>query len=229
MEADDSSSVRSCSILLVEDDTTFARIVQNHLGESTGIQFRVTWKESVESAITELSTNKSFDLIITDSKFPISSGLELALHLNQSETKIPLVFLTGSRDFKVAIEAMKLGIEDYLLKEDLPDSSLPRKIINIIDRAKMREQMQAIERRMLIAESRSQAIRELVVTVCHEFNNPLAAVKISSDLVQRFMNGQEVDALMTKFNQHFQLIEAEIKHLRDINFEQFHYDTLDPS
>jgi len=69
-----------------------------------------------------------------------------------------------------------------------------------------------------MAESRAQAIRELVVTVCHEFN-PLAAVKISSIScnVKLWKSHSQSDE---SFENHFNTIDSEIKRLRDLNFEK---------
>ncbi len=227
MEPPHRATAKSLSILMVEDDGAFAQRVQLLLDKFPSRRFHITRKESVEEAIADLASNKTYDLIITDHRFPTSSGLEFALHLNQMANTIPVIFLTSTGDVKLAIEAMKLGIEEYLLKENLSESSLPRSIINVIERSKMRAQLHAVEKRTSLAENRSQAIRELVVTVCHEFNNPLAAIKISSDLLRRVMNDAGFDETMARFNRHFQKIETEIKLLRDINFEEIHYRDIE--
>jgi YesN/AraC family two-component response regulator len=136
---------------------------------------------------------------------------------------IPIIFLTGYRDFKLAVEAMKLGVEDFLLKEDLNEVYLPRTILSILDRVQLRKHKQAIEKRLAMAESSAQAIRELVVTVCHEFNNPLAAVKISFDLLHRQIFEKAPPDLMLAFEVHFNTIDSEIKRLRDLNFEKIDF------
>jgi FixJ family two-component response regulator len=214
---------KAISVLLVDDDVFFAKVVQRQLSTFEGRDFKFLWKSSVEEALTELSSNDSIDIVLTDYIFPTSNGLEFCLQLNQMNKPIPIVFLTGARDFKLAVEAMKLGVEDFLLKEDLVQSQLPRTIIKIVDLVRMRRQLQAVEKRMTMAENRSQAIRELVVTVCHEFNNPLAAVKISSDLIDRSVQTDEERNLMEELSRHYQKIESEIRRLRDLNFEKFDY------
>jgi signal transduction histidine kinase len=56
--------------------------------------------------------------------------------------------------------------------------------------------------------------------VCHEFNNPLAAIKISTDILLRKELGQEEKALIAGLNDSIELVEKEINRLRDINFEK---------
>jgi FixJ family two-component response regulator len=215
--------VRSIRVLVVDDDTTFSAAVRTTLQLFRPNLFNVTIKDSVESAFEELSNNKDFDLILLDYYFPTSNGLELCLQLDQLDYRIPIIFLTSASDFKLAVEAMKLGVEDFLLKKDIDKTNLPRTILNILDRVRIRKHKQAVEKRLAMAENRAQAIRELVVTVCHEFNNPLAAVKISFDLLHRNELDEKSKEIMQLFEQQFNRIDSEIKRLRDLNFEKFDF------
>lgn len=218
-----SKGPKPITVLLVDDDIGFAKIVQHQLQQFQNRVFKIIWKESVEEALEELKQNPAIDLILTDYVFPGSNGLEFCLQLNQLNSEIPIVFVTATRDFKLAIEAMKLGVEDFLIKEDLAESLLPRTIINVLDRARIQKQIKAVEKRMLIAEKRAEAIRELVVTVCHEFNNPLAAIKISADLIRRHDLSEEDRKLLKEFEDSFQRIETEVKRLRDISFDRIDF------
>jgi len=67
----------------------------------------------------------------------------------------------------------------------------------------------------------------LVVTVCHEFNNPLAAIKISADLIRRQALNDEERNLLKTFEQNFQKIETEVKRLRDFSFERIDFHSVD--
>ncbi|MBI4429223.1 MAG: response regulator [Ignavibacteriales bacterium] len=211
------------AVLLVEDDPNYVKVVQYQLKKDPSREFHLTWKESVEEALAELKSGSKFDVILTDYSFPTSNGLEFCLQLNEMGNQIPIAFITATRDIKLAIEAMKLGVEDFLLKEDIGESHLARAIANLVERVGLRRQMHAVEKRMSIAENRAQAIRELVVTVCHEFNNPLAAIKISSDLIQRQALSNEDRVLMKQLDKNLERIETEIKRLRDVTFEKIDF------
>ena len=219
--AADQSKPRSITVLIVDHDLAFARTAQEHLREFQGRTFQVLWKETVESALAEVQQNPGIDIIMTESALPGTTGLEFCLQLHQLGFRVPIVFLSSTRNIKVAVEAMKLGVEDFLVKEDLTEFLLARTILSVLERVERREQMKFLERRMLIAQKRAEAIKELVVTVCHEFNNPLAAIKISMDLLHRQPLGNDAKEHLKKFDVHFQKIEKEIKRLRDINFERF--------
>jgi len=210
------------TLLLVDDDITFVKIAQHHLQKFQGREFKLIWKERVDDALSEVRSNKNIDIIMTDFNLPGGNGLEFCLQLNAMQSEVPIIFVTSTRDFKLAVDAMKLGVEDFLVKEDISELLLPKTIINALEKALTRKQREAVENRMFIAEKRAEAIRELVVTVCHEFNNPLAAIKISADLLSRQFSDSERNT-MVEFDGHFQKIEREIKRLRDINFERIEF------
>ncbi len=217
------------SVLLVDDDMVFVKIVQHHLQKFQDHEFKMVWKDNVEDALEETKANHSLDIIITDYQLGGATGLDFCLQLNQLNCPIPIIFITSTRDVKLAIEAMKLGVEDFLVKDDMTESLLPRTILNVLDRVKRHKQMQAVEKRLLIAEKQAEAIRQLVVTVCHEFNNPLAAIKISSDLLQRQQLSDDDMLQLKQFEEHFEHIDSEIKRLRDINFEKYEFRDLNTS
>lgn len=210
------------TLLLVDDDITFVKIAQHHLQKFQGREFKLIWKERVDEALSEVRANANIDIIMTDFNLPGANGLDFCLQLNAMQSDVPIIFVTATRDFKLAVDAMKLGVEDFLVKEDISELLLPKTIINALEKSITRKQREVVEKRMFIAEKRAEAIRELVVTVCHEFNNPLAAIKISADLLSRQFTDSEKNQ-MREFDGHFQKIEREIKRLRDINFERIEF------
>ncbi len=214
-------------VLVVDDDPLFSKAVQASLQLYKKHTFEVILKDSIESAISEINHNNKINIIITDYYFPSSNGLELCLQLNQMDRQIPIIFLTNATDFKLAVEAMKLGVEDFLLKKDFDTAHLPRAILTILGSVRLRMHKQAVEKRLSMAENRDQAIRELVVTVCHEFNNPLAAIKISFDLLTRNNRNIIPVDISKSFENNFNKIDLEIKRLRDLNFEKIEFTAHD--
>jgi signal transduction histidine kinase len=118
---------------------------------------------------------------------------------------------------------MKYGVEDYMVKEDAVDSVLPRTIMNILERVALKKKIQEHQRAELIAQKRADAIKEVVVTICHEFNNPLAAMKISADILARQPLPAEDKELIQQIDKNITLVEQEIAKLRDINFEKVEF------
>ncbi len=101
------------SILIVDDDATFLRMVHSWLKE----KYRVSIVNSGMQAITWLAKNKA-DLILLDYEMPVASGPNV-LEMLQSElgtSEIPVMFLTGKSDRESVARVMGMKMERYLLK-----------------------------------------------------------------------------------------------------------------
>ncbi len=214
-------------VLFVDSSEDYVHEARRFLEKHTPEKFETTWYRVGEEAIDFLKENaENIDIILTDYFLPIADGLEITRLIREITTKIPVVFLTSSKELKVAVEAMKIGADDYLVKEETGMDILSRTIINTLQRAQLRNQMEKINKRQLMAEKQTDAIKALIVTICHEFNNPLAAVKISIDVLQRHTLSDQEKIHIKKLEEHVEKIEKKINELRDINFEKLNYSSL---
>ena len=206
-------------LLFVDDDTSYVAVAQHLLSKYQARKFHILWRQDGTSAIDLLEQGPSVDLLLLDYYLPEMNGLEVIKAIRSRGIEIPIIFLTSSRDFRLAVEAMKQGVEDYLVKDEAIDSVLPRTIINILERVRLKNRIAEQKKADLLARKRTDAIKELVVTVCHEFNNPLAAIKISTDILQRQDLPTPEAATVRQMDASIGAVEKEINRLRDINFE----------
>ena len=211
------------NLLFIDDDSSYIAVAQHLLSKYQGKKFNVAWKQDGKSGLEELEKNPDIHLVLIDYYLPEVNGLDVTKSIRERQIEVPIIFLTSNRDFRLAIEALKHGVEDYMVKDDAVDSVLPRTIINIVERVYLKKQIAEKQKTDLIARKRTDAIKELVVTVCHEFNNPLAAMKISTDILLRQKLNKKEKELVTSLDKHIGLIEQEIKKLRDINFEKIDF------
>lgn len=100
-------------ILIVDDDTTFMRM----LHESLKDYYRINMLTSGKQAMLWLKENRP-DLILLDYEMPGENGAEVYTELkNSTEYKdIPIIFLTGRQDKQTVLNAIDLSPEDYILK-----------------------------------------------------------------------------------------------------------------
>ena len=208
------------NILLVEDDAEFASLVKQDLHSFQSKKFQVTWVQNGESALQHLTTTDAIDVVLMDYYLPNQNGLEITKKIFETHPNFPIILLTSNKDFRIAVEAMKYGMEEYLVKDAIADTILPRTILNAVDRFKLKKTIAEAEKAKLITQKRTEAIQELVVTMCHEFNNPLAAVKISADILSRQKITEEEKTALAKLNKNISLLEKQIIKLRDLNFEK---------
>lgn len=108
------------NILLVEDDTTFATILENFLKKKG---FDVVVKYSVKSGIEALR-NDTFHLILLDYRLGDGIGLDVVEALRQQGKVIPSIIMTSFNDVRTAVKAIRQGVFDYITKPVNPDELL---------------------------------------------------------------------------------------------------------
>ncbi|HZY82779.1 MAG TPA: sigma-54 dependent transcriptional regulator [Cyclobacteriaceae bacterium] len=107
------------SILVVEDDLTFSRILHEFLKKNGyGVTVRHSFKDGTEA----LSTT-SFDLALFDYRLPDGNGLDLLEQARQN-TRMPAIMMTSFNDVRTAVKAIQWGATDYILKPVYPEELL---------------------------------------------------------------------------------------------------------
>src|SRR5499426_3098455 len=142
-------------ILLVEDELNMARTLAKNL-ERAG--YDVEHAPHGEAALARLGS-VTFDVVLTDLKMPVMDGMELLRAMHERGIGAAAVVLTGYGTIESAVEAMKLGAADYLIKD-----ARPQEILHTIDRTL---KLQALERenaRLRSEIGRFEGAAELVGT-----------------------------------------------------------------
>ena len=219
-------SPETIDLLIIDDDSDFFSLAEHHFSRFQGRKFNIRWKQDGKSGLEELEKNKGIHVILIDYYLPEMNGLEVTRRIREKNAAIPIIFLTSSRDFRLAIEVMKYGVDDYLVKDEATDTVLPRTVVNVLERLLLKKKIEEQQRADLIARRRTEAIKELVVTVCHEFNNPLAAMKISTDIISRQQISPSERELAQSIDKNIRIVEKEITKLRDINFEKIDFSKV---
>src|SRR5450432_2616767 len=100
------------NILIVEDEPKMRRLLEISLGEG-GHHIQVA--PDAETALKNLHANQ-FDVVVTDVKLPGMNGLEFLQEAKRLNASMPIVVMTAYGSVETAVEAMKLGASDYVLK-----------------------------------------------------------------------------------------------------------------
>ncbi|MFQ5799913.1 MAG: response regulator, partial [Bacteroidota bacterium] len=126
------------NVLMVEDDPAYAAAVKQVLLRSTHASFTVTHATSSEECFHLLSKTPVPHLVLVDYWLPDTTGVTVAKELMEKKVEAPIVLLTSNRDFATAVDALKVGLFDYLVKDQLPMSMIPRTLINLRERYELR-------------------------------------------------------------------------------------------
>ena len=100
------------TILIVEDEAKMRRLLELNLGEDGFATFSA---EAAEAGLSLLE-EESIDLVITDLKLPGMGGLEFLQAVKQRHPALPVIVMTAYGSVETAVEAMKRGASDYVLK-----------------------------------------------------------------------------------------------------------------
>ena len=99
-------------IMIVDDDTSIRDTFEHHLSRSG---YEVSTASSAEEALQSVAGIDPA-LVITDVRMPGMDGLELLGHLRSKAPDIDVIVITAHEDMRGAMEAMKAGAQDYLVK-----------------------------------------------------------------------------------------------------------------
>jgi CheY-like chemotaxis protein len=163
------ASAQTIRVLLVEDNEDQAFIAIEALSDDPHIA--VTSVNSGPDCLDRLS-REAFDLVILDYSMPQMTGMDVLRKMRAAGMEIPVVMVTGYGDERVAVEAMKLGAADYIIKSGHYHELLPSIAHRTIQLQRHREELED----QRIRNIRLCAILETAVTVNHEINSPLVAV-----------------------------------------------------
>lgn len=124
-------------VLLIEDDPRDARIIRARLAQADAAVdlIHVT---SLAAAGPHL-VDASIDAILLDLNLPDGSGLQAVATVLAGNVRQPLLVLTGQSENNLAVDALRLGAQDYLLKDALDGESLCRALRHAIERQRLLE------------------------------------------------------------------------------------------
>lgn len=165
-------------ILCMEDDVGQARLLQRRL-ERLG--YRVTIAVNGEEGLA-LYDPASFDLITVDQHMPIYDGLEVLRRLQARGPLPPIIMVTGTGSETIAVEAMKMGARDYIVK-DVEGGYLelmPTVIEQVLEQHRLAEEKRRADEALRCyaaeLESRNRELDLFAQTVAHDLRNPLSVV-----------------------------------------------------
>ena len=134
------------TVLLVDDDEDDYFLTREYFQDLVNWRFDITWCSTYKDAQYQLKTNK-YDLYLFDYLLGEHTGIDLIEEACGLECEEPIILLTGKGDTKIAVEALRLGAADYLIKSELDSEKLERSIRYALERTSVLKALKHSERR----------------------------------------------------------------------------------
>ena len=120
-------------LLLVEDDPAFSYVLRRQIEEQSRESFRVEMVDCLEKALAQLRLG-GYGCILLDLHLPDSRGMATFHQVRYAASDLPIVVLTGLDDREMAVQAVREGAQDYLVKGSVDGLLLVRSIRYAIER-----------------------------------------------------------------------------------------------
>jgi DNA-binding NarL/FixJ family response regulator len=125
-------------ILLIEDDRSQAALLQETLFRACPGQFEIEWAESLQAAALKARA-RDVDAILLDLSLPDSLGLQTFERAAAAFSSTPIVVLTGMDDEQMALEVVRGGAQDYLIKGEADGLMIARAVRYAMQRKQAEE------------------------------------------------------------------------------------------
>jgi two-component system response regulator HydG len=108
------------SVLLIEDDLTFSRILEGFLQKHG---YQVTTHHTGKDGLKTFQS-KSFDLVLLDYRLPDTTGMDMLVEIKKTHPDTAVIIMTSFSDIRTAVKVIKLGAFEYITKPVNPEELL---------------------------------------------------------------------------------------------------------
>jgi DNA-binding NarL/FixJ family response regulator len=199
-------------VLYVNEHESDTDIIRSYLSKFEGIRFEVVWHQSGENALEYLAQSPLVDIIVTEDTLPGMSNIEFTRKLKELKSDIPVVFLTASEDVNLAVEVMRMGVRDYLLKKDIASRVFPQSLLRIVEKGRIKQELMELE----IKKKRLEAMQEIVVNISQQISEPLENMDKIVTLIEKNEIPEKAAKYLKLIKDNVSRMQAKLEKLRNL-------------
>ena len=131
-------------IFIVEDDPWYGEILAYHLGLNP--DYRVNRYETGKACLSAMHLKP--DLITIDYSLPDMKGDELYRKVRSINPELPVIFISSQEEISVAVDLLKMGVSDYLVKDEATKDLLWNSILRIRETQSLKEEVEQLKQEL---------------------------------------------------------------------------------
>ena len=186
--------------VLVVDDRRDVRLLIASFLKKEG--YDILMAENGQQGIDVYAENPHIDVIISDMEMPVLDGIQMIKELRAIKVDIPIIILSGHEDLHLAMESMRQGASDYLLKDGTMKESIPLAVRKILEKRKLEEHIHQLMADLTIKNEElkrlngeladlNQLKNKFLGIAAHDLRNPLASIRGFSEMLVEGGLGEE--------------------------------------
>jgi len=137
-------------LLLVEDNADDAELIRTKLARGRRLRVEVTHVDRLEKGLARLAAG-DHDVVLLDFSLPDSFGLDTFRRAHTAAPRVPIIVLTSLDDNELAVQAVREGAQDYLVKREADTRLLVRSILYAMERQRADDALRDSEERFALA------------------------------------------------------------------------------
>jgi PAS domain S-box-containing protein len=187
-------STSTYTLLIIEDFPADRELYRRALLADANITYHLLETASVAEGL-ELCQTQKIDAVLLDYMLPDADGLEFLEELAElNDSAPPVVMLTGQGSESIAVRAIKLGAQDYLVKGDLTPELLQLTVRKAIDSSRLKRQLQQCKE---ISQSQLQAANQRTIEIWESMTDAYVTVDLDWRVVYANQAATQVIAHLT--------------------------------
>ncbi len=199
------------SILIVDDNPEDRDTVRRYLQRDPDRSYQIREAETGTDGLEQVRRGR-IDAILLDYHLPDTNGIEFLTEVirTHGQDAFAVIMFTGTGSEAIAVQSMKIGAHDYLVKGQVTAEGIRRAIHNSILRVRMLRQLadqrMELERKNHELRLADERKNEFMAVLAHELRNPLAATRNAVELLK--LGGHEPE----RFQQALGILERQMRH-----------------
>ena len=208
------------TVLIVDDSPEDCEVYRRYLLRDQEYQYTVITAGLGQEGLA--LSQQPLDIVLLDYLLPDLTGLEFLAQLKAHQHPLPVVIVTGEGNEAIAVQSMKMGAQDYVVKEQITPESLRSTVNGAIEIARLQSQLQAQVRLEQAARAEAETANrvkdEFLAVLSHELRSPLTPILGWSRLLQNNrLNATETAYALATIERNAKLQVELIEDLLDVS------------